>query len=76
MHSLLHVPFADFINLESDDIIHPKTAPVGPTNQAMLDDDDVPSDYQADNEPIPIPKFSMDQHVMHQTRLQSGMMSA
>ena len=65
MHSLLDVPFADFIILESDEIIHPKTAPAGPTNQALPDADDIPSDYQADIEPTPTPKFSMVQHVMH-----------
>ena len=66
MHSSLDVPFAHFINLESDDIIHQKCAPVGPTNLALPDDDDdVCSDYQVDNEPTPTPKFSRDQHVIH-----------
>ena len=53
MQSLLDILFTEFINLESDEMIHPQAAPTISQEQAPRDDDEVPNDYQPDSDCTP-----------------------
>ena len=70
MQSLLDIPFTEFINLESDEMIHPQAAPTISQEQAPKDDDEVLDDYQPDSDCTPTPKFSLDEHLIHLNSLQ------
>ena len=70
MQSLLIIPFTEFINLESDEMIHPQAAPTISQEQAPKDDDEVPDDYQPDSDCTPTPKFSWNEHLIHLNSLQ------
>ena len=70
MQSLLDIPFTEFINLESDEMIHPQAAPTISQEQAPKDDDEVPDDYQPDSDCTPTPKFSLDERLIHLNSLQ------
>ena len=69
VQSLLNIPFTEFINLESDEMIHPQVAPTISQEQAPKDDE-VPDDYQPDSDCMPTPKFSLDEHLIHLNSLQ------
>ena len=70
MQSLLDIPFTEFINLESDEMIHPQAAPTISQEEAPKDDDEVPDGYQPDSDCTPTPKFSLDEHLIHLSSLQ------
>ena len=53
MRQLIDVPFREFVNLESDEIIHPVVAEPG---SLQADVDIVPDDYQPDDVLDPTPQ--------------------
>ena len=70
MQSLLDIPFTEFINLESDEMVCPQAAPTISQEQAPKDDDEVPDYYQPDSDCTPKPKFSLVEHLIHLNSLQ------
>ena len=70
LQSLLDIPFTEFINLESDEMIYPQAAPTISQEQAPKDDDEALDDYQPDGDCTPTPKFSLDEHLIRLNSLQ------